>query len=81
MKGASTIFLQYFPLNMSIVWNNNIGEIGAKRNEYEGAAPQARKTFKSACQREFSRKSAFEFLAVRQPYKSLFPPQKPTHTP
>ena len=39
MKGASTIFLQYFPLNMSIVWNNSLGEIGAKRSEYEKAAP------------------------------------------
>ena len=39
MKGASTIFLQYFPLNMSIVWNNNSGEIVAKRSEYEKAAP------------------------------------------
>ena len=39
MKGASTFFLQHFPLNMSIVWNNNLGEIGAKRNEYEEAAP------------------------------------------
>ena len=44
-----------------------------------GAVVQARKTFKSACQQEFSRKSAFEFLAVWQPYKSLFPPQKLTH--
>ena len=39
MKGASTIFWKFFPLNMSIVWNNNLGEIGAKRNEYEEAAP------------------------------------------
>ena len=39
MKGASTIFLQYFPLNMSIVWINSLGEIGAKRSEYEKAAP------------------------------------------
>ena len=39
MKGASTIFLQYFPLNMSIVWNNSLGEIGAKQSEYEKAAP------------------------------------------
>ena len=39
MKGASTIFLQYFPLNMSIAWNNNSGEIGAKPSEYEEAAP------------------------------------------
>ena len=39
MKGASTIFLQYFPLNMSIVWNNSLEEIGAKRSEYEKAAP------------------------------------------
>ena len=31
MKGASTIFLQYSPLNMSIVLNNNLEEIGAKR--------------------------------------------------
>ena len=34
------LVLQYFPLNMSIVWNNNIGEIGAKRREYEESAPQ-----------------------------------------
>ena len=39
MKGASTIFWKFFPLNMSIVWNNNLGEIGAKRNDYEEAAP------------------------------------------
>ena len=39
MKGASTIFGQYFPLNMSTVLNNNLGEIGAKRNDYEEAAP------------------------------------------
>ena len=25
------LVLQYFPLNMSIVWNNNLGEIVAKR--------------------------------------------------
>ena len=24
---------------MSIVWNNNLGEIGAKQSEYEEAAP------------------------------------------
>ena len=39
MKGASTIFLQHFPLNMSIVWNNNSREIVAKQSEYEKAAP------------------------------------------
>ena len=31
MKGASTILLQYLLLNMFLVLNNNLGEIGAKR--------------------------------------------------
>ena len=31
MKGASTILLQYLLLNMFIVLNDNLGEIGAKR--------------------------------------------------
>ena len=50
---------------MSIVWNNNLGEIGAKRNEYEEAAPSQYLHLGSSADEEMRDGAVGKFRNVR----------------